>query len=1496
MITAKGLRLVISILIIFTMFIPANTVLAQSGPAEDTAGGPRKGIEITLRADGAPLPGGKAQLSIVATSLINAPDLEIQWVVPQGVQLLGTAVDTFSSISVGQAVRSDRTFSFPSAGTYKIAVSAQLHLAPEVSLGTSGVLFFIIDPNGSRVTDMDPDAHRPVRSGLPEQITVSSTQASIPAQAPNGDPCFTITGYVDRIDRPQTSTGYGANVRIPLAGVGVEIRESDLIFDDSYGTVVTDSSGNFSKSFCDDDGWFDDTLEIYIRIAAERGSPKVYVEDSSWIDEEYEYDTGEVSSGGGTINFNLNLDNAWSGIFNIVDAAFLARQLWVNSGDSYSEETEIHWENGYGDDGSYFDPFWNEITIADDPSDPDQWDDSVIMHEWGHSADDYYSCDDNPGGDHFINKLVGDPELAWGEGYPDYYQSAVRNANGYPEASWYLDIDGSGTSGIAVNLENYDTSIGASLISTLNELAIAAALWDLNDNVNDGQDIVSYGHATIQDVFTSEAFFDVAYGFWDDTCDFDTYMRGWVDAGKPADAQTAAAVLQNTGYTLSASRLLAEGTANITTVSSPGAADIYRWWKQLTYVADNSSSMNGPKFEAMKVLFEEAVNDLGNDPKGTEFTLDLFNNTTPTNDTAFAGQFFPGNLIDPIRAITTIPDADPDCVVNALQALSQAVDDKEMGDVWLFTDGDTIQSPSVESIRQLLNDRRMRASVALMGVCPPGAVNTVPLGPVTAEMLQGLTADEQQSLMAERLLPGAARAALGPMAADVPGGLVPYLLTALDSGGQFLYVDSSQAADAADILRAQITNSAGAGRWSDYVSNTPTYRYDRLASWEYNWIDAWASGTWWDNPTYNTYIDIPLPSPFAYYEGGPFSTVHVFQDGYVTFGNHSAYENTNTTIPNPLEPNNALYPFWDDLEPYYELCANSPTPNCGTEGWIYTLQQGDWFAVEYYMYYSYLAGLPINTFEILFNLATGEIRYQYKTLPAYSESATIGLENNDGSNGIQVSYNDVAGAEDGMGYKFTPAPPQPTKTYAVTVDNSMESVGFLLTGYSGSFDPLAITDPNGNMVNCAEPGALCLNLDLVQYIQVNTNGRNGDWHAVVAAGDSGEGTFSFTSLATSPIAVESAFDHTLSTAAQQLLVRLNGQVDGSVLTGRFKGVNGSPFGANFNLYDDGLHGDKHSGDGLYGSASFTPTATGSAYLSLQGLHGGEPFYRIDPVLYTFQPLQVISMGDGANYGDVTPLQFQFTNYDAFNHCYWINYDAPAGWRIEFPWLPLVCVNAGQTSVLTFNVYLTSESTNDLPSGTTGILTVSAAEWEKGEISDSASARITRHRLPNNITIFNPTDQLRPNGDTTTVDFFVFDDQNVVVADGTEVFLSATNGTVSPATATTKGGFFQATFTSGPNLGTAVVYAVTNNNVIGTTAINISNPLPSQISLSLSDNHLPADGVSTANLVATVLDRWGTPMPNQLVQIGVEGDGQLGTISGGRSLVVIPMPLGSSAPP
>jgi hypothetical protein len=1373
-------------------------------------------------------------------------------------------VETYSNQPIGQPITSQRTLIFPAAGTYKLAVSASLALNADSRIGASGVIFFVIDPLGSRVSDMEPNAHLSTYSTLPATITVTPS--------PTEDGCFVITGRLTRFDRPVLSTGYDPFIVIPVVGQGVEVRESDIIFDDSYGTVYTDANGNFYNEFCDDDGWFDDELEIYIEIDAERGDPKVYVEDTTGWDYEYRFVTPYKSSTGGTLDFSLLMSETSSGIFNIVDAAYLARETYVSYGNEYDEETEIHWESGYGETNSHYDPDANEIFISDDPSNPSQWDESVIAHEWGHSVDDYDSCDNSPGGHHDMGANL-DVELAWGEGYPDYYQSVVRQTYGFPDAEWYLDIDGSGTNGVVVNIESWWQ--GAPSIQ--NELAIAGALWDLYDGGTEYHDRVEYGHSPIQALYTADVFTD------NDVCDFDTYMQAWIDTGFTTDAATAEVIMENTGYTLAPNKLANVNPGALNVSAEPNMADMYRWWKTLTFVADNSHSMTGAKFEGMTTIFQEVVNDLGEDPKGTEFTLDLFNNTSSTNDTAFAGQFFPEELVGPIDALTTIPNADPNCNVYALRALAQAVADKEKGDVWLFTDGNTIQNPSLPDVQQLLNDKRMRASIALMGGCFANESENLNQ-PFSPEMLEGLTPDEQQTMMSERLSQAQARAVLGPMIADAPGGAVPYLLTALFSGGQFLYVAPEQLEYAADVLRAQITNSAGAGNWSDYVSDFPTYGWESLASWDYHWIDAMAGGINRGNPLPDEKLDIPIPGYFQYFSGPYYNTIHIFEDGYATLGMHEAYVPNNTTLPNPAEPNNALYPLWDNLAPFCPPGAESASPDKYCEGFIFTKQEGDWYAIEYYKYYqTWDPAQQLNNFEILLNLDTGEIRYQYQVVPNASQSATIGLEDSNGDSALQLLYDSATAPANDTGYKLTPLPPQPTLTYTVTVDSSMDAVGFLLTGYSGDFEPLKITDPNGILVDCDEAGAMCLDIDLVQYVQINSNGRVGDWHAVVDAGPSGASTFSFTSFAASPITVQGGLNHTLATSTQQLNIQMTGEVDGNILDGQFRGTTGGTFGSSFHLYDDGLHNDHNAGDGIFGSGNFTPPGAGTVYLTLRGLHNGAAFMRTDPVPYTFSPFRMVSLGDGVNYGGVTQMQYRVSNLDIYDHCYWLTYDAPEGWWIDFHGNPPGgCLFAGQTVDVAYDVYMTEGYTNDLPSGTTGILTFSATEWEKGQIRDSASARITRHREPFRVEISNYSLYLRPNGDTTKLVFVVTDAQNTMVADGTPLHLTANGGSISPITGLTENGIVTATFTSGPAVGMAYVYAQTDNFVVSSTSIKIANPFPSQVELQMSTNQLPADGTSTAQLVATVRDRWGNPVANQLVRIGVGSDSDedaLGTIDG-----------------
>ena len=90
-----------------------------------------------------------------------------------------------------------------------------------------------------------------------------------------------------------------------------------------------------------------------------------------------------------------------------------------------------------------------------------------------------------------------------------------------------------------------------------------------------------------------------------------------------------------------------------------------------------------------------------------------------------------------------------------LGALSQAIQTKFDGEAWLYTDGDSADTLTPEGMRLALNERRLRASIVLLGGC-------------------GSPARPQPNVS------GAERTYLG-LAADgsQPSGIVPYLMTSL---------------------------------------------------------------------------------------------------------------------------------------------------------------------------------------------------------------------------------------------------------------------------------------------------------------------------------------------------------------------------------------------------------------------------------------------------------------------------------------------------------------------------------------------------------------------------------------------------------------------------------------------------------------------------------------------------------------------------------------------
>ncbi|MEZ4556395.1 MAG: hypothetical protein R3A10_03565 [Caldilineaceae bacterium] len=89
--------------------------------------------------------------------------------------------------------------------------------------------------------------------------------------------------------------------------------------------------------------------------------------------------------------------------------------------------------------------------------------------------------------------------------------------------------------------------------------------------------------------------------------------------------------------------------------------------------------------------------------------------------------------------------------------------------------------------------------------------------------------------------------------------------------------------------------------------------------------------------------------------------------------------------------------------------------------------------------------LRLSRVQVWLNFQTGEIRFQYGNVRDEAGTSQIGLRYRNevfdidyGS--VIVSKDKLGGAYSGMGYKFTPAPPQPTKTYVVKVDPLIDSV------------------------------------------------------------------------------------------------------------------------------------------------------------------------------------------------------------------------------------------------------------------------------------------------------------------------------------------------------------------------------------------------------------------------------------------------------------------------
>lgn len=155
----------------------------------------------------------------------------------------------------------------------------------------------------------------------------------------------------------------------------------------------------------------------------------------------------------------------------------------------------------------------------------------------------------------------------------------------------------------------------------------------------------------------------------------------------------------------------------------------------------------------------------------------------------------------------------------------------------------------------------------------------------------------------------------------------------------------------------------------------------------FNWMDITSTG----QAVFlgdDDMVRVTMPFEFQFY-GHSYSDVTISSNGYLTFGS-VGWPYWNMEIPNAEEPNDILPIFWDDLYP-------------PAGGAIHYYGDAEKFVVQYtnvpYWYATYLP----NTFQVIL-YSNGTIIYQYLSMND-TQSATIGIENADGSDGLQVAFN-----------------------------------------------------------------------------------------------------------------------------------------------------------------------------------------------------------------------------------------------------------------------------------------------------------------------------------------------------------------------------------------------------------------------------------------------------------------------------------------------------------
>lgn len=318
-----------------------------------------------------------------------------------------------------------------------------------------------------------------------------------------------LSGTATYVSVPNPDGGlvYAAAAPKPIRGANVEIVDSGS---NVVATTTTDANGAYAVSV-------PSSTQVLVRIKAQMvqagggASWDVSVRDNTQSDALYAIETPSFSSGVAAGTRDVQAPSGWDGThyastraaapFAVLDAVYAAQAKMLSVAPATAfPPLRVFWSpNNVPASGN---PALGQIgttsfstssagraiyVLGKENVDTDEYDESVIAHEWGHYYQSAFSRDDSPGGSHGLNDRL-DRRVAFSEGWGNAWSGIALARRNYTDSVGASQ--GPGT--------NIDLSSGAAATpGWFREASVHSILWRLNSQV---------GFKPINDTLTAAAF------------------------------------------------------------------------------------------------------------------------------------------------------------------------------------------------------------------------------------------------------------------------------------------------------------------------------------------------------------------------------------------------------------------------------------------------------------------------------------------------------------------------------------------------------------------------------------------------------------------------------------------------------------------------------------------------------------------------------------------------------------------------------------------------------------------------------------------------------------------------------------------------------------------------------------------------------------------------------------------------------------------------------